>query len=620
MPGLVVPRGGAWPSSSPKGGNEIIVAQPCPALEDAHVTGRAAPSPAEQWVALAGALAGRPRVRLSPDGGKNYPARHERDLTGALPAQPAAVLIHSLDGTVATLCLDFDAKPTTGGQAAVAVDVHTAAGLLHASGAAWIEDVSPSGGRHLYVPLAEPLDAPTARELVEAIGVLCPTLDPSPHRSVRSGCIRVPGSRHRTGGHQQLCTPFDHAVAIARHRAGTDAVTRLWEDLADERATLRESRARDAQPAPETDVAAAEGVRRGMSPEMAQIATDGSYDPGRYKSGSEARQAVLVAAAASGMDLTDVQRRIADHTWIGLAQFYARYSPAARQTALGRDWREASRHVRQSGSQTRSTVRRTNTSRPTTHGGPHQQVRTWVNAVAATEANHGSDHGGLTRRLILRALAEAAMKTASLEVSFGVRALAVAVGADAGTVSRHLQALREEDNPLIVRTGVGRGVAADQYRLVVPEHLRVAAEARSWRPGKFHALRPAFRELGVPEAIVFEALEWSGEPLGVRELIADTALSRTAVHDAVATLRAWGLAEPTGAGVILRPGSAQRLERLAEALGCASGVAVQVERYRTERATWHRWLQLRAQLRRETSAGYDSSDHDWELAEPPPPG
>ena len=581
---------------------------------------------------MATLIAGRPRVRISRDGGRNYPQRHERDLTDELPTRPAAVLIHAGDGTCRTLCLDFDAKGPNG-QAAVLEDVHMVSGLLHAAGAAWIRDRSPSGGRHLYVPLAEPLPFHRGRELVEALALVAPTLDPSPHRGLRHGCIRVPGSVHASGGHQELESDLEQALAVATHRNGPDAVERLWSELEDQRTQVRTRRAGEdqedqaEQPAGHpldafTAVAFPSGRAPSMSAGMLSTALNGTWDSTRYPSASEARQAVLVNAAGSGLALTDVQRRIQDGTWPGLAQFYARYSSAHRQAALGRDWREAKRFIGADKSGT-SPVRRTNTSRPSTQRGAptdFQLVRSWLNAMSSSEPRYGNDRRGLTKRMLLRAVAEACMKTGDTVIAFGVRALAVAVGTDAGTISRHLKELIEEATPLLKLVERGRGVEADSYELVIPEHLAEVSYSRSWKRGKVNALRPVFRELGVPEALVFEVLEQASTPLPVRDIVSATGLSRTATNDALAVLQSWRLGRITGGLWQISPGiSDTYLEALSERLGVGELVLAQISRYRTERAEWHAWLQLRAEMQ---SAGFitdlDYANLLWELNEPPP--
>ena len=108
-------------------------------------------SPADAWAALAPILAGQPRVRLSRDAGKTYPQKYERALTEALPTFPAAVRIFGKDGTCAAIFLDFDSS--VAGVDWVLADVRAVQTWLHSVGARWIEDYSPNGGRHVYIPL-----------------------------------------------------------------------------------------------------------------------------------------------------------------------------------------------------------------------------------------------------------------------------------------------------------------------------------------------------------------------------------------------------------------------------------------------------------------------------------
>ena len=121
------------------------------------------PTPDELWSALAHLIAGPLRVRISRDGGRNYPLRAERPLTATRPNQPAAVLIHDFDGTCRTLCLDFDSS--RGGPEVVASDVLAVTSWLRTHGAEWIEDHSPNGGRHVYIPLGTPVPFHLSRDV-----------------------------------------------------------------------------------------------------------------------------------------------------------------------------------------------------------------------------------------------------------------------------------------------------------------------------------------------------------------------------------------------------------------------------------------------------------------------
>lgn len=585
--------------------------------------------PAVLWSALAPLLAGQPRVRISRDGGRSYPQRFERDLTDQLPAYPSAIRIFGKDGTCRALFLDFDSS--VDGRDRVDADVRLVTTWLHRHGARWIEDFSPSGGRHVYVPLAERVPFHEARDLVEALGTRYRSLDRTPHQNIGHGCMRPPGSPHKKGGNQLLAMSLSLAYDIAKRPNSARVWQALRTDLSEEMAAVRALRLEQSyQPTttlaevPETDPV------RGMSRTMLAIAVHGIYDASRYASPSEARQAVLVAAAAAGHSLTDVERRIKQGTWPGLAQFYARYPARHRFRTMTREWNKAAAHLKRKQSEKpgKTNVRKSHTSQHTSQAGllqgsnlrgssaEHQFIRTWCNALHMTEGRYRHSRQGLARRMILRALGEAAHKTGSRFIEFGVRSLALASGVDPSTVSAHLRALRGETEALIALVEGGRGTHGDLYMLQIPAALEDAASTRSWRKGKIHALRPVFRELGFPAAFLYEALEHSPAPLSTADLVRLTGLSRTAAHEALQVLAAWNLVARSGSagGWLIVPGTS--LAVLAEHFGILEAFAAQIRRYRAERAQWRAWLAghtLSVQML--LSPG---EDYPWEMFEGPP--
>ena len=162
---------------------------------------------------LAPLLAGRPRVRESRTGGHTYLRRWERPLTARLPAVPAAVPIYSAAGDTRVLVIDLDAS--RGGRDAVRRDAAAVTDLVRAAGGRVIVDESPSGGRHVYVPLAVPVGFHDARDLALALAVRTPSMDPSPNQNLTDGLIRPPGSVHPSGGHQVLHGPLTAAQQLA---------------------------------------------------------------------------------------------------------------------------------------------------------------------------------------------------------------------------------------------------------------------------------------------------------------------------------------------------------------------------------------------------------------------
>lgn len=564
-------------------------------------------SPDEQWADTAHLLAGCDRVRIGTiraDRSVDYPTRGERKLTLARPTAPAAVRVYGDDGCCRALFLDLDAKGRHG-PLDVDRDQAVLQHILAVAGLRSFVDVAPTGGRHIYVPLAKRLPFEVARELVEALARHAPTLDPGPHRSVRTGCIRTPGSAHGSGGHQTLTTSLSTAVDALMRPNPPAAVAELRGMLVGDIAAVRAQRADlalavegtpDPQPSLEPASAQRTGAPGKLSARIVAIARNGLWDTGRYASPSDARQAVITACVRAGWQITDVQRRLNDGTWPALAGMYAKYAPKRRPVSLRADWAKAREFVAHTPQlpQTSADVRKdsvhtSNTSVLLSLGGSaqvddHGWIRTWRAAIATYETVRLPGRHWYTARFLLRAIGEAAHKTGSRYVAFGCRSLAEACGADYTTVSVLLHELQRAGWIDLIKPG--RGETADLYELTLPADLRDRAEDLRWQRGKVYSLRPAFRELGHVSAFVFEAIE-QGRAASITELVAVTGISRRAVHTSVDLLSAWELIERRDDGLRAFP---ERLGRVAEHLGAFEAIYEQMRRHRAQRATWRAWL------------------------------
>ncbi|NMR32445.1 hypothetical protein [Crystallibacter degradans] len=292
-------------------------------------------------------LASQPRVRLSRDGGKTYKDSGERDLTDGLPSLPAAVRTCGNDGLVRTICLDLDVS--RGGQEKVESDYNTLRRWFTRNNVRWIEDQSPSGGRHVYLPLNFGVAFTDAKEFVQAAAKRFSSIDPGPHENAKTGAIRVPGSVWKKGGYQRLTMSLNIAYDIARRNRNkwTDW-SQLRESLAEELAAVRQRREEPSEllellePAEALPLA---GGPRALPALKEYTARSGNYDTTVYPTDSEARQGVMASAVAAGWSLTDVQRRMNQNIWAGMVGFYARYSPSNRRKAMQQDWRSAIKHV-----------------------------------------------------------------------------------------------------------------------------------------------------------------------------------------------------------------------------------------------------------------------------------
>ena len=544
----------------------------------------------QQAWALAPAIAGRPRVRVSRDRGRSYPRSCERALTGQLPGAPAAVLLYDAAGFARCLAADFDVSH--GGRVQVEADAGRFAALIAECGGRTFADVSPAGGMHVYVIWSAPLPVSELRPVMRALRTLFASLDIAPMANPTDGCIRPPGAAHPSGGHQVLTTPLGEALAAVADPCGPEVWAGLLDRLAPQLAVLA---------AGEADCLAAAGVvprpdgpAARLSARMEAIAATGTYDPAVYASPSEARQAVITAAVGAGWTLPEVAARLERGRWPGLAGLYARYRrPGVIRSALGRDWRKAVAHVERGKSRRQSTTRGPSHSgglprpelfrtRPEDLAGIYGQIRGWWTAALAVERIRYAGPGGLSKRLVLRALGAMAQRRASRYLDVGRRSLALGCGLDDSTVSEVLRALREEPDPLIVLIEGDRGERGDLYELRVPDAVAETARWRSWRAGRIAAIHPAFRALGAARALVYEAL--GSEPAPRRDVIHDAALPERTVAEALALLAEHGLAERVPHEGWRRGPVA--LDDLADQLGVIEQVEALIAEYAVERAAW----------------------------------
>lgn len=588
--------------------------------------------PEKAWV-LAPLIAGQPAYRLGRwIGGRfMYPRpKTSPKITNALPASPAAVMVHGVDGSVATLCLDLDTSKAAKG--VVDADATRLAALLADCGLRYVEDFSPSGGRHLYVPLQERLDGAAARELVEAMTFLAPSLDPGPHQNVTDGCIRVPGSRHKTGGHQTLITPLSGAYDVLRRRNPAGPIAALRRALAPELARNIDLKARrlKAFTSPRPLQSTVPGLA-GSETAVRRTARTGVYDTVRYSSDSEARLAVLTSLAGSGWSLPQVRGELVGQ-FPGLAALYG--NKDRQERLLEKEWAKAVAWVQKTplAWTGKKTALINDTSLPSSTAGDitkasrqergskvgiHQLVNDLENILYAVLDHRFQDKSreGLSLRLLIRSLLGymRAMDTDVLDV--GCRTLAVALGKHHATVARLLPVLASRSDGIVSKVADARHKTADIYLIQLPDQYRELARELSWRKGKIHGIRPVFRAIGDPAALVYEAIERGRHSPTTAEIIRSTGISRNAVDTA--------LVEMAGLGMVHRDGwawkitAATNLTQLAIRLGVMDDVQDQISRNRRDRAAWHAWLDRHNPEQQPSVADlYDAERDEYWL--PPP--
>jgi hypothetical protein len=214
--------------------------------------------------------------------------------------------------------------------------------LLERIGARHVTDVAPSGGRHVLVLFSSLLPWRELRDLVRAMSLRFPAVDPAPMCSL-GGQISPPGSRHKSGGWRVLTMPLSEARAAVGYPNGPQVWAALLGDLAAELEAVEqpcgEVGAPGSAPTSELDDTGAPwvprlGGRAPLGPELERVARAGQWDRSRYAGRSQARMAVLGAAAARGWRLAEVESAIACGAWKGLAALYARPSEPGRLERL----------------------------------------------------------------------------------------------------------------------------------------------------------------------------------------------------------------------------------------------------------------------------------------------
>ncbi|VAZ99725.1 hypothetical protein LAUMK4_04698 [Mycobacterium persicum] len=302
-------------------------------------------SPADTWKALAPRIAARPKLRTwNPDTNK---FDITKNLTTRLPQTPAGVLLYHNQRTH-VLALDFDTKRH--GQHTVDTDFARALTWITEAGGVTVTDQSTSGGRHILVPLAIGTSATLAEitQLMRLLEARLPSLDKTPMTNPKTGCITVPGSPCRQGGHRILDGPLTAAIDAFTTRSHPALLPRLNVLLGALTPTPTNASASPHAPATTGSAAHArlrpEYTRTGDLPErITAYATTGVLPPdGTWASHSEARQAVLAHAVLHGHSLTTIQALMAPgRPWHrGLATAYTRYRHNATN-ALQRDFTKA---------------------------------------------------------------------------------------------------------------------------------------------------------------------------------------------------------------------------------------------------------------------------------------
>lgn len=190
------------------GGGDLIVLHGFAHAPSSSATPGSGVSPdgavTDAWL-LTRAIAPRDHVRVAAVDASGtvlnqYSHRWAVDRTLAPPVPWAVPLAHP-DG-FRLLAFDLDAKQ---GEQQAARDATAIADLLSGHGICHVVCRSgPSGGRHVWVAMTQPLTPALVALLARLLAARCPSLDIAPLRNAATGCVRPPGSPHRDGGQSEV--------------------------------------------------------------------------------------------------------------------------------------------------------------------------------------------------------------------------------------------------------------------------------------------------------------------------------------------------------------------------------------------------------------------------------
>ena len=520
-----------------------------------------------------------------------------------VPEMPVAVYIYS-GGWTRLLVFDLDSKKY--GSDAVTRDAQWLRHIVETAGGVVVEDVNPgSGGRHLYVPLAEQLRVEHIRTLLSAIQPFCRTLDPTPMLNPATGCIVPPGSWTKEGKRRRLVGPLSEASELLSRRSGRGLVARMRDALGAS-ITVQSRERRDAVPAE------GHGASRRLPADLVfntalpqhvtAFAIDGTMPRGFWNTRSEACQAVLYACASRGWSLNEVVAQLDRGAWPALAAIYSEKNRTSA-AALAPQWDRAFDHASQIADKYRSSAH----TKQHTGGLIGSKVhRDWL-AHARKWAQleyRGTRHLHVVLA-VLQALAIDAARAGELingvpTVDTGRRGLSIAAGLIPDrTISDVLVELRERPGSPILRMRPATGVLADQYALVTPatgagDERRLITEDDPIRRdrARVEPVHPIWRLVGLHLKQAYELIVYGGLRTPA-DVFAATQLGASAGAETLGSLAALGLIRRSYG--LCEPGTLT-LDDVSAAHGLDEIRLDTIERHRRERGEWHAWLELKGYM------------------------
>ena len=538
-----------------------------------------------------------------------YPLLHP--ITGQAPLTPWAVPLADRQGRFRLICFDLDAKTSAEESAR---DATRLTSLLIELGIAHVECASgPTGGRHVWLGLRDPVDADLVNALAQLAKGWLQSLDIAPLVNPVSGCVRPPGAPHRLGGVSRVVS--GSVAALIEPAVTLGHVRLLIGRLAADHVERPTPRVRAGRPIATTRGAPfLVGQRRPLSAACRVLLE-------RPPAGdlSALLWRILCGAAAAHWRFTDVTRLVDAP---GLEHVRTLRSGATRvprprtgsaspMAVLRRQWERAVSAMATAPARQSLGVDATFDARAEVVTAVIRRVQGRADAVPGRWA----DRRGLSQRRVLDALCLFHVQGVRVdEVEADIRRLSLTCGIDRETVRRSLLVLAADG--WIHRTHRAVGRRGARWTVdpagVIHRSVLVTLSQADPRPAD---TGPALRRVLLDrltdrlDANTHDAFA----PTGGLGLDAGSLYGRLAdLMDAITSSRIMGW-PPARVGVVLerlaavglvvkirdqwRRTRAIDLDRAADEQGTTGRTQARAERYASERAIWEAWQSGRARLR-----------------------
>jgi hypothetical protein len=451
--------------------------------------------------------------------------------------------------------------------------------------------------------------------LVRLLSARLPTLDITPNTNPQTGCISVPGSIDKNGGYRRLDNSLAAAVEAFTTRSASDLLPRLYMLLGALKTTASH---RTAPPQMQANVVVTDylvgsgddarlipGCRRStpMPADVTDFAAYGAINPQRltWQSNHQARMSVVVNAVARGYSLADLRARMSPggcwHAGLGMA--YARYKHRA-ELALTKDYTKALNWYIANVAKSSPPRHKENYYSPggSTEGwrGPKKLRRWLANALAWADMEFRGKRCRWTVHAVLQGLAFYALvageqRSGTWLVGVGGRTLSIGCGLlSEDAVWRVLADLRDRPGSPLVLARKAIGTEADVYALTMQNVVN--RDATRVERVRVEAVHEAWSVLGHHLRRIYELVAYHGLT-NKADLYAAAAVPRATGDKMVADLEVAGLLARSGWGTVAV--GAGTLDAIAERQHLEQVRQDRLERHRTERAAWRRWLDERDQ-------------------------